>query len=313
MQLTDERRWFKLVLQLKGSVLLTVMPRTLLCAGFGLFVAYLYSRGATVAFPALTTLIPNIVLGLLLVFRTNTAYDRFWEGRKSWGMIIVSSRNLARQIWVDIIEEQPTDRQEKIAALRLLEAFAISTKDHLRQEPISPSVERLIAPEQFRQIQTTVNPPLEIAFWLSDYLQTEYRQGQLHVYQLTAMQALVDRLVEALSGCERILKTPMPLAYAIHLKQLLLLYCLSLPFQMVDKAQWSTPLVVGLISFMVFGIEAIGIEIENPFGRDPNDLPLDSICATIGKNIEDLIRLEPSRIKDMRLAKAAIAEAAAVD
>jgi ion channel-forming bestrophin family protein len=295
MHLTDERHWFKLVLQLRGSVLLTILPRTLICAGFGLLVAYLYSLGWGVAFPALATLIPNIVLGLLLVFRTNTAYDRFWEGRKSWGTIIVSSRNLARQIWVDILEVSPHDRQEKIAALRLIEAFAIATKNHLRQEPMGEVVTSLVSGDQSRKIQQTTNPPLEIAFWLSDYLQTEYRQGQLHVYQLTAMQVLVDRLVEALSGCERILKTPMPLAYAIHLKQLLLLYCLSLPFQMVDKAQWGTPLVVALISFMVFGIEAIGLEIENPFGRDPNDLPLDGICDTIGKNIEDLISLEPTR------------------
>jgi ion channel-forming bestrophin family protein len=305
MHITDERRWFQLVLQLRGSVLLTVLPRTLICAGFGWFVAYLHSRGVGVAFPALTTLIPNIVLGLLLVFRTNTAYDRFWEGRKSWGTIIVSSRNLARQIWVDIVEEYPNDRQEKIAAIRLLEAFAIATKHHLRQEPMGEVVESLVSIDQSRQLQKTANPPLEIAFWLSDYLQTEYRQGQLHVYQLTAMQTLVDRLVEALSGCERILKTPMPLAYAIHLKQLLLLYCLSLPFQMVDKAQWGTPVVVALISFMVFGIEAIGIEIENPFGVDPNDLPLDAICETIGKNIEDLISLEPRRL-DPEAAKALV-------
>jgi putative membrane protein len=302
MHLTDERRWFKLVLQLKGSVLLSVLPRTLFCAGFGLLVAYVYSRGAQVAFPALTTLIPNIVLGLLLVFRTNTAYDRFWEGRKSWGTIIISTRNLARQIWVDIVEETPRDREEKIAALRLLEAFAIATKNHLRQEPMGEVVALLVSSDQTRQLSKTANPPLEIAFWLSDYLQTEYRQGQLHVYQLTAMQVLVDRLVEALSGCERILKTPMPLAYAIHLKQLLLLYCLSLPFQMVDKALWGTPIVVGFISFMVFGIEAIGIEIENPFGRDPNDLPLDAICDTIGKNIEDLVSLEPTKAAQTQAA-----------
>jgi ion channel-forming bestrophin family protein len=272
----NDRQWFRSTLQLKGSVVVTIFPRTLFCAGFGFLVAYAYSRGLNLAFPALTTLIPNIVLGLLLVFRTNTAYDRFWEGRKSWGTIIVSSRNLSRQIWVNIAEQDETDRTAKIDALRLLEAFALATKRHLRQENPSP-------------------PPLEIAFWLHDYLQSTYHQGQLHIYQLTTMQALIDRMVEALSGCERILKTPMPLAYAIHLKQLLLLYCLSLPFQMVDRAQWATPVVVALISFMVFGIEAIGLEIENPFGQDPNDLPLDGFCATIRSNIEDLIQLEPRR------------------
>lgn len=94
-------------------------------------------------------------------------------------------------------------------------------------------------------------------------------------------------------GCQRILKTPIPLAYAIHLKQLLLLYCLFLPFQFVKELKiWTGPIVT-LISFTVFGIEAIGIEIENPFGYDANDLPLDTICASIKRNIEDLISLTP--------------------
>ena len=89
------------------------------------------------------------------------------------------------------------------------------------------------------------------------------------------------------------LKTPIPLAYSIHLKQLLLLYCLALPFQMVGALGWATPFVVALISFAVFGIEEIGIEIENPFGHDPNDLPLDAICHTMQQNLEDLISLSP--------------------
>jgi putative membrane protein len=296
MLITEEGRWFKLALQLRGSVLVAVLPRVLLCTGFGAVVAYAHAHGWNLGFPGLAALIPNLVLGLLLVFRTNTAYDRFWEGRKNWGAIVVNIRNLARQIWVDIDDATEPDRQDKIAALRLLEAFAFATKDYLRQEPVSEFVTALVSIDQSRKLISTVNPPLEIAFWISDYLQTEYRQGKLHIYQLTAMQKLIDQLGDALGACERILRTPMPLAYAIHLKQLLLLYCLSLPFQVVDQAQWGTPLIVGLISFMVFGIEAIGIEIENPFGRDPNDLPLDNICQIISSNVEDLIQLEPRRL-----------------
>jgi putative membrane protein len=85
----------------------------------------------------------------------------------------------------------------------------------------------------------------------------------------------------------------MPLAYAIHLKQLLLLYCLLIPFQFVKDLEFWTGPIVAVISFTLFGIEAIGIEIENPFGYDANDLPLDAICATMKRNIEDLISLTP--------------------
>jgi putative membrane protein len=101
-------------------------------------------------------------------------------------------------------------------------------------------------------------------------------------------------MVDVLGACERILKTPIPLAYNIHLKQILLIYCLSIPFQLVDELLGFTGLVAAVISFTLLGIEEIGREIENPFGYDQNDLPLDDICNTMLKNIEDLISIQPS-------------------
>ena len=137
------------------------------------------------------------------------------------------------------------------------------------------------------------HPPLEIAFWIGDYIQYQYEQKCINAYQASSIFKLLDTLTDVLGGCERIKKTPIPLAYSIHLKQLLLLYCLGLPFHMVDNLQlWTAP-IIGIISFAVFGIEEIGIEIENPLGYDPNDLPLDDICQTMAINIEDLISLAP--------------------
>ncbi len=303
MDILNEGQWFKSALRLRGSVVLKVLPRILICGLFGALIAYCEQRQWITSMPALASLIPNIVLGLLLVFRTNTAYDRFWEGRKCWGMVTNNSRNLARQICVAIEPDSETDRQHKIATIRLLEAFALALKQHLRQGNLT-ELQPLLSPSQAQQLDAASNAPLEIIFWISDYLQAQCRQGNLHVQQLTAMQGSLDRMVEALGGCERILKTPMPLAYAIHLKQLLLLYCLSLPFQMVGAMHGWTPLGVMLVAFMVFGIEAIGTEIENPFGQDPNDLPLNVICQTIGRNLEDLIALQETT----KTTKALIAE-----
>lgn len=286
----EKRRWLQMALQLKGSVVLSVMPRSLFCGVFGLMITVLQLRGLPVSLPFLASLIPNIVLGLLLVFRTNTAYDRYWEGRKCWGSIIVGVRNLARLIWVAIEEKTEHDRQDKINALHSLVGFAVATKFHLRQEKFDAELKDYLPPEQFVKLQSMNNPPLQIALWIGEYLQAQYHHDRVKINQLIEMHKLLDRLVEALSGCERILKTPMPIAYAIHLKQLLLLYCLSLPFQMVENLGWWTAPVVVLISFTLFGIEEIGIEIENPFGRDANDLPLDTICETMMRNIDDLIR-----------------------
>lgn len=286
--------WFRLAFQLRGSVIPAILPRTLICGGFGVLITILEISGLPVSKPIFGNVIPSIVLGLLLVFRTNTAYDRFWEGRKCWGSIVNTSRNLARQIWVAVLEKDPQDHTEKVAALKLLVAFAVATKLHLRQEPVNAELEALVPYNHYLKLKGMNNPPLEVAFWIGDYLQQQHQRGRLDGYQRSAMHQLLDILVDNLGACERILKTPIPLAYAIHLKQLLLLYCLLLPFQMVHDLGWWTGPIVALISFTLFGIEAIGIEIENPFGNDPNDLPLDAICATMLRNIEDLITLSPA-------------------
>ena len=287
------RHWFRTLFQIRGSVIPSVLHRTFVCAGFGLLISILYALGVSVSVSILGSIVPSIVLGLLLVFRTNTAYERFWEGRKLWGTLVNTNRNLARQMWVAIQETEERDCQAKVQHLRLLVAFAMATKLHLRGEPLGEDFAALVTTQQYHELQQMNHPPLEVAFWIADYLQSSFNAGKLNAYQLSAMLTQVDNLVDALGGCERILKTPIPLAYAIHLKQLLLLYCLALPFQMVSALQWWTALVVGLISFAVFGIEEIGIEIENPFGHDANDLPLDEICETMHHNIEDLITLTP--------------------
>ncbi|MBD1883445.1 bestrophin family ion channel [Microcoleus vaginatus] len=297
----DRPPWFKIALQVRGSVIPSILPRVLLCGGFGVLISLLHFFKLPVSMPILSSIVPSIVLGLLLVFRTNTAYERFWEGRKMWGTLVNNVRNLARQIWVAIEEKEPQDIVIKKAVLRLLPAFAVAMKLHLRQEPINPELEALMSPAQYQKLKSMNNPPLEIAFWIEDYMHEQYERNCLDVYQLTGMNELLNSMIDVLGGCERILKTPIPLAYAIHLKQLLLLYCLALPFQMVNDLSWGTGPVVALISFTLFGIEEIGIEIENPFGHDANDLPLTNICAAMQRNIDDLISLSPSvheQVKD---------------
>lgn len=289
----ERRPWFSVALQVKGSVIPSILGRTVVCGIFGVLISVLFYFKTPVSLPILASLIPNIVLGLLLVFRTNTAYERFWEGRKIWGTIVNTTRNLARHIWIVVPVKNQADRDEKVAALRSLVAFAVATKLHLRQELLNEELQGLLAPEKFQKLKAMNHPPLEVAFWIGDYLQNQYSHKRIDSYQLTAMQDLLNDLVNCLGGCERILKTPMPVAYSIHLKQLLLIYCLSLPFQMVESLGWWTGAIVALISFTLFGIEEIGIEIENPFGHDPNDLPLDIICDTMLRNIHDLMTLVP--------------------
>lgn len=281
--------WYKEIFRLKGSVIPGVLERALFCGAFSIIVSFLYSKQLPVSQPILGSVIPSIVLALLLVFRTNTAYERFWEGRKLWGSTVNTVRNLAWEIWVAVDEVEPGDRERKITALRLLPAFAISEKLYLRYEPVTEELKPWVSPSQYKALQNIQNMPLEITRWLGEYLQQEYKRGLLTNYQLASIHTLMNNLMDNVGGCERILKTPIPPAYVIHLNQLVLIYCLILPFQFVKDLGWWTGIFVALVSFALFGIEEIGVEIENPFGYDHNDLPLDKICQTIQNNIEEFI------------------------
>jgi|UPI0005851B98 ion channel-forming bestrophin family protein len=292
----EKLTFFQVIFRLQGSVIKSIIPWLLFFSGYSFFIALLEYHDKHIPLPKISSGVPNVVLSLnlilslLLIFRTNTAHERFWEGRKLWGSLVNTVRNLARGICVVVEERGMSDRVEKEAALRLAIAFAVAMKLHLRHNSVNKELKALMSPSQYLKLKEINHPPLEIALWLGEYLQSRYRYSLLNVYQLTALQKLVDELVDILGGCERIIKTPMPLLYAIFLKQLLILYCLILPVELVENLHWWTIPVMALMSFTLFGIEELGSELENPFGRDPNDLPLDEICRTILRNVEDLMR-----------------------
>lgn len=151
--------WIKLAFQLKGSIVLAIYRRVLACGFFGILVSLLYTLKFPVSQPVFESVIPSIVLGLLLVFRTNTAYDRFWEGRKCWGSMVNDTRNLARQILVSIDEITPEDKKNKIVALYLLVGFSVATKLHLRGEPVNSELEELMGHSRYLKLKNLNNPP----------------------------------------------------------------------------------------------------------------------------------------------------------
>jgi len=293
----EKLNWFQVTLRLEKAALPAILPSIIFYGFFGLLVSFLYHLGFPIAFPNKNTATINAVLSfnigltLLLVFRTNTAHERFWEGRKLWGSLVNTVRNLARDIWIVVKEQSPSERLEKEATLRLLVAFAVAMKLHLRAEPINNDLASLMSSNKYLNLKEVNHPPLQISFWIGTYLQEQHDRNCLNIYQLTALQNLVDELVNVLGGCERILKTPLPIIYSIRLRQLILTYCLILPLDLVDDFSWWTGLIMAFVSFTLLSIEEIGSEIEEPFGHDASDLPLDAICNTIRRNVEELIRL----------------------
>lgn len=284
--------WFTTTFRLQGSIVPMVLPRILLFCGLAAGVSLLYTSGLPIYLEKLgeltTNVIYNLVLGLLIVFRTNTSYDRFWEGRKAWGSLVVNTRNAAQELKVAIAGND----SEKQAAIRLLSAFAIATKLHLRNEDINDELKAQVTPTQLQQLEAAKNRPLMIVFWIRSYIQQQLRAGNIAESQAASINAMLSSLVEGISGCERIVTTPIPIAYRIFLKRLILIYCIGLPFRVVPEITWWSVPVMAVVSFLLLGVEEVGRELENPFGYSANDLPLDNICGAIVNTIDSILSFE---------------------
>jgi ion channel-forming bestrophin family protein len=290
----EEFSAIKVILHLSESVIQAILPWIILWGGYGFLISLVNYYGkiskVNIDIKAIPNIVIslNIVLSLLLIFRTNTAHDRFWEARKLWGGMVNTVRNLARRICIVIEERQPEDRTEKEAVLRLVVAFAVAMKLHLRREPVNSELASLMSSSKYYTLQDVNHPPLKIAYWIGDYFQHQHERQCVDVMELNALHQLLDEMVDLLGGCERILKTPVPLVYTITLKMLLTIYFLLLPWELVTGLTWWTGPIIAFLSCILLGIDEIGAEIEEPFGHDPNDLPLDSICKTMLRNIEDI-------------------------
>ncbi|QIR36326.1 hypothetical protein HCG51_05850 [Tolypothrix sp. PCC 7910] len=289
--------WLDLAIDLRSSVIRAIWRRVIATMIFALVIAIAYHQGLPVNQPTLASLIPGVVLGLLLVFRTNTAYERFWEGCKIWYNLLSSSRVLCRNISVIVPVNNYEDLKIKLSNIRLVGLLIIAIKLELRNQNIDDATvkqiikQEIITQEQYWQLKHANNISVKIINWIAEYFAQLYSENVnksniICNRSFIELNRSLDQLTMLIGDCKRILDTPLPRPYSIHLKHLLLLYCFALPFQFVQQLDWFTIPTVGIISFALLGIEDIGVEIENPFGYDRNDLPLDRFCQELQAEIE---------------------------
>lgn len=279
--------WAAILFRIRGSVIPRLAPRVLIAAGIGAAAAWVHEVHAYALSPIAHTMI-GVALGLLLVFRTNASYDRYWEGRKLLGAMVNRGRDLARQATVFLASEE-----ERAHVRRLLLAWYQIGVQTLRGAPDLGALGALLTPEEREALEPLTHRGPALTSWIGARLAAQARAGALSEQRLVAMDANLGALTEALGGCERIRRTPIPFAYAQHIKIFVVLFCFTAPFAMADAMRWYTPLVAGLLAFALFGIDEIGVEIEDPFGTDPNDLPLEAIGATLAKSVEDIAAPPP--------------------
>ncbi len=273
----DPHKWLSHFFDIRGSMFREIIVRVLLCVAWSAAVVCFDKYVVDVNISSLLHALTGSALGLLLVFRTNASYDRFWEGRKLWGGIVNETRNLIRSAAIHLAGERDL-------LVRLTERtadFPVAAMHQLRgtKMPGLPEAQ---------------HPPLLIATQMTAILKEAQLRGTLSDILLTNLDQNIQQLVDYLGGCERIRKTPLPFAYVIHLRRALVLYCFSLPFALVDTFGWAAIFDTLLVAYIFFGIEEIGVEIEGPFGFDDNDLPLEDICESIRHNLFALVDLEQS-------------------
>lgn len=282
----DAHKWLDQFFNIRGSLVREISGRVFLCTAWSVAVVLFHLHVYPISIPSTVHTLVGVAFGLLLVFRTNSSYDRFWEGRKLWGGIVNETRNLTRSTEAFLVH-LPEARRE-IAVWML--GFVYGSMHILRAKKDIGPLARMISDEDHQSALSSPHPALYCAKRISLVLQKAKIEGAITDRVQINIDQNTQLLVDYLGGCERIHKTPLPFAYVVHLRRALFIYCFTLPFVLISSTQiWITPFETLFLAYVFFGIEEIGVEIEDPFGEDENDLPLEEICASIQQNTTGLL------------------------
>lgn len=227
----------------------------------------------------------GFVISLLLVFRTNTAYDRWWEGRKAWGSLTNNSRNLALKL-AHILEAGDAESRQFFRAM--IPNYAFALKNHLRG---AARLEELTPCPGFdpQSLDLTKHQPNQIAMRLFGKMDELYQRGTLRPEHLLVLNDEFSTFTDICGICERIHSTPIPFSYSSFLKKFVTIYCLTLPLGYVLSLHYWVIPVVMIVFYVLASLELIAEEIEDPFGVDANDLPTEQMSTNIRKAVGELL------------------------
>lgn len=280
MILRERPSGLKLFFLLRGSIL----PRIKWVLLFNIVLAVLVTvtHGYLFAFKVTLTATPFTLIGLPLAiflgFRNSAAYDRYWEARKLWGELVLRCRNLSRQCLHLIQPSQGQTSDVQVRMVRRAVAFCHALRVQLRHSSDTTDVSAMLEAAEWQSVAGSTNRPARLMLNMGADLAECHRQGWIDTPLYAQIDETLSGMTAAATSCERIASTPLPFSYTLLLHRTAYIYCFLLPFGLVDVLGPLTPLVVAVIAYTFFGLDALGDEIEEPFGNEPNDLPLDAIC-----------------------------------
>jgi putative membrane protein len=303
MIVRDRPSGLRLFLLLRGSILPRILPSLIVNTLVATVVTL--THGDLFALKITLTTIPFTLIGLPLAiflgFRNNAAYDRFWEGRKLWGELVHRSRSFSRQCQSLINAPVPAHASLGLGDVRVRMvyraiAFAHALKHHLRDTATEPQanaeLKELILDTEWQQLQSSTNKPDFLMLQMGKDLGVCLKERRIDSCLATAIDATLSAMTAAAASCERIKSTPIPFSYTLLLHRTAYLYCFLLPFGLVDSIGFMTPFVVAIVAYTFFALDALGDEIEEPFGSSANDLPLDAICRAVEINLRESLKDE---------------------
>jgi putative membrane protein len=286
MIVRDRPGALRLFLTVRGSVLPSIWKSLAAVTLLAVFVtiAHGFVNAARLSLTALPFTLMGLPLAIFLGFRNNAAYDRYWEGRKQWGELVLRSRSLARQCLSLVDPARPFAGDPLDVRTRMLRravAYAHALRHRLRDGEPAPDVAPWLTPDEWQRIRTLPNLPYALMLEMGADLALCLRERRIDACSVTAVDAGLNAMSGVAAACERIRSTPIPFSYTLLLHRTAYLYCFLLPFGLVDTIGYATPVVALIVAYTFFALDALGDEIEEPFGASDHDLPLEALCRTI--------------------------------
>lgn len=224
----------------------------------------------------------GFVISLLLVFRTNTAYDRWWEGRRKWGELVNDTRNFGVKL-----NSILTDEADKAYFGRMISNFTFAMKEHLRSGVIWNELN--LTSDELQLLERKNHVPLAIVGLMYEKLHVLKTKGLISEGEYMALDTNINAFMNACGACERIKKTPIPFSYSIFLKKFIFIYVVSMPLAFVTSFGYFAAFIATFVFYVLVSMEVLAEEIENPFGHDDNDLPTDQLSAGIKSLSEETL------------------------
>lgn len=269
----------------RGSVTPRIFPSLVLMTCYCLLIVALDQYWRPLPHLAVTPFeYTGVVLGLVLVFRTNTGHERWWEARKLWGGIVNQSRNLVVEAlsYVEVINSGSQECLWRKEILKWTIAFSFAARESLRNSKNFDDLNDLLSQHELEALKAASHMPLFVTSKIAALIQQARRSHYIDGFVFEKMEGQRILLIDHIGACERILKTPMPLVYAIKARRFILIFLLLLPFSLIENLGFSAVFIYFLVAYPLLSLDRIGIELQNPFDtKNLSHLPLHTICESI--------------------------------